>query len=99
MAAVNVTTAVDVIVFGLVAGQLGQSRPSTTTVVGLVSLVVGLLSSLLLYSLAAIDVSSSTAFIAAYLYLVSLLALAYGLLCIACAAVTGHVVNPLGGSG
>jgi hypothetical protein len=88
----NVITTVQGVILGLVFGLVGQSGPALTVKVGMVSLAAGLISGLLLYSLSAVAVPDSNRFIAGMLYTLSILALAYGLLCIVSAAVAGHVV-------
>ena len=88
----NVITTVQGVILGLVFGLVGQSGPALAVKVGMVSLAAGLISGLLLYSLSAVAVPDSNRFIAGMLYTLSILALAYGLLCIVSAAVAGHVV-------
>jgi hypothetical protein len=93
----NVITTVQGVILGLVFGFLVQPGPALTIKVAMVSLAVGLVFGLLLYTLSAIEIPPSHRFIVFMLYTTSALALVYGLVCIVSAAVSGHVVAGTGG--
>jgi hypothetical protein len=91
--AVTAATALAIQVQGVVLGLVFvfTRQDSTTVKVGAVSLGLGVIIGLLLYSLAAIDVSGPrTQAAALFLFNLTLWALAYGLLCIVAAFVAQH---------
>jgi len=94
--AMTAATALAIQVQGVVLGLVFAftRQDSITVKVGAVSLGLGVIVGLLLYSLAAIDVSGPrTQAIAVFLFNLTLWTLAYGLLCIVAAFVAQHSVT------